>query len=1489
MGNDQKGNNAGEISASGGTISDRNESEERYRSFIDLSNEGIWRFELDEPIPIDLPAEEQVELAYERGYLAECNDAMARQYGFTSASEITGARLADFLVKDDPTNYEFVKAFIESGYDLSEAESHERDAEGNDRYFLNNFTGVVENGKLIRAWGTQRDVTQAKLTEKATAHLAAIVTSSDDAIISKDLNGIITSWNKGAELMFGYKAFEIVGKSITILMPPERIDDAAIILERIRQGARIDHFETIRRTKDGRDLDISLSVSPIKDDRGRVIGAAKIARDISLEKKAHEIAERYRLLWMRARDVILFLETETGRIVEANQAAVETYGYDHRTLLKLNISDLRAPETLPLLKRQYEAADKGGSQFETIHLRGDGSKFPVEVSAIGSDVGGGRLIISIIRDISERREAEELLNQNQAMLSLAMQSSRMGAWELDIRTGVVQWTPELEEIFGLEIGSFGGTQAAFRQLVYEDDRESVNAIIENAIKNRLEYVIEFRFRHADDSMRWMEGRGKAVYSQKGEPVRLYGIGIDITERKLAETALRESDERFARFMQHLPGLAWIKDLQGRYVFVNDAAEAAFRMPRTELYGKTDDEIFPPEVAAQFKENDRLTIEERSAVQVVEELEHEDGLHHSIVSKFPIPGPDGDVRLVGGVAIDITERKRAEEALTESEERYRGIVDQTVGGIAETDLEGRFLIVNDRYCEIVGYSREELLGGMRMQEITHPADLSKNLEQFRKLVKHGTPFEIEKRYVRKDESFVWVANSVSAVRDASGNVQSVVAIVIDISTRKEAEEKLRESEERYRNLADAMPQLVWTAAPDGTIDYYNSLASEYESVEHDGEPQPWNWQSILHPEDTGPATAAWQEAQTTGAYEFEHRMRMKDGSYRWHLSRALAIKSSVDQSIVKWFGTATDIHERKMAQELLVKAERRAADEYRALLSRIVPLAQSLGTARDLISIYRSVQEFVFNSMRCTGFFVSFYDPETRLRTAAYAWGEHGDVDISLLPPIELTEDGGPNSRAVIERRPIVVNDLMDHMKDRPHLILQDDGVNPSSSMVVPMIVMNRVIGTVEVQAYENDAFEHDHVIALEMVANLAAVAIENVRLIEIEASARSEAEAANRMKDEFLSILSHELRTPLNAMLGWVRMLRGGMLDEERSAKALEVIERNTRQQSSLIEDLLDVSRIISGKMKIEKELVDLKTILSEAAESVRPLAMGKDVRFEFHAADEPVFMNGDVVRLQQVVTNLLQNAIKFSSANGTVTMSLERNGSYALVRVEDNGVGIEPEFLPHIFDRFSQADASTKRSYTGLGLGLTIVRTIVQLHGGEITVESEGAGRGSQFTVRLPLTGQVVRTNGDASDQGGLPRTGRLRGKSILLVDDDADGMKPLQLFLQRHDADVICAMSASEALEYIAVQDFQILISDIGMPSTDGYELISRIRQGSGGDRSRIAAIALTAYASAHDKEKALAAGFQIHLPKPLDYEELLSIIDSVLDESSNGSIGV
>ncbi|HSK70643.1 MAG TPA: ATP-binding protein, partial [Pyrinomonadaceae bacterium] len=619
-----------------------------------------------------------------------------------------------------------------------------------------------------------------------------------------------------------------------------------------------------------------------------------------------------------------------------------------------------------------------------------------------------------------------------------------------------------------------------------------------------------------------------------------------------------------------------------------------------------------------------------------------------------------------------------------------------------------------------------------------------------------------------------------------------------------------------------------------------------------------------------------EKANEGGVQFETTHRRKDGSEFPVEVSATGVDIGGERMLIS---IVRDVNERKQAQEALIKAERKAAEEYQALLQRIVPLGQTLGTARDLISIYRAVLEFVRTSMSCSGFFISFYDSENRRRIAAYAWGEGAEVDISELPPMPLTEDGGPNSQAVFQKKTVIINHYWDEQKKRPHVILREDGVNPMSSLVVPMMVKNEVIGTLEVQAHENEAFREEQAIALGMAANLAAVAIENVRLLEVEANARRVAEDANRAKDEFLSVLSHELRTPLNAMLGWVKMLRAGMLDDNRTSQALEVIERNTRLQNNLIEDLLDVSRIISGKMRIEKELVDLKTLVQNSIEILRPAAANKNLEIEFTAQDDSPLIYGDETRLNQIVNNLVQNAVKFTPEGGKISIALKQNGSSTFLSVTDTGVGIERKFLPFIFDRFRQADASTKRSFSGLGLGLTIVRNLVELHGGGIKVESGGKGTGATFTVEIPLAEKFHLEESDADGEHTQPSDNfALKGMRILLVDDDRESLIPLQIFLEREKAEVVSVVSAKDALGKLSEQDFHILISDIGMPETDGYDLISQVREFTTERNAFLPAIALTAYASNEDRRRALSAGFQMHFSKPIDFDELAEAVKSL-----------
>ena len=699
---------------------------------------------------------------------------------------------------------------------------------------------------------------------------------------------------------------------------------------------------------------------------------------------------------------------------------------------------------------------------------------------------------------------------------------------------------------------------------------------------------------------------------------------------------------------------------------------------------------------------------------------------------------------------------------------------------------------------------------------------------------------------------------------------------NITERRLAEQKIRESEARFRMMADNAPVMIWMTDPTGYCTFLSQ--SWYQSTGQTPETGlGFGWLNAVHPNERVEVERRFTEANEKRIpFSSEYRFANSTREYHWAIDSAQP-RFDASGTYLGFIGSIVDIHERKLAEQAIVKAERHAAEEYQLLLRRIVPLAATLGRARDLTTIYRAVRDFLLVSMPCSGFFVSFFEAETSSRHAAYVWGEGEEIDSSEFPPMELKpQGGGANSRAVYEKRTIITNNYWDEMKKKPHVIVRRDGRDPHSSLIVPMMVKDTVLGTLEVQAYENQAYGQDHAVALEMVGNLAAVAIENVRLIETEGSMREAAEAANRAKDEFLSVLSHELRTPLNAMLGWVRMLKADVLDEENTARALEVIERNTRLQGSLIEDLLDVSRIISGKMRIETEVVDLVSVVETVSETIRPLAETKGVMYRVERDDEPVFLTADTVRLQQVVSNLLQNAIKFTPTGGEVTISIERNESNAILRVEDTGVGIEESLLPFIFDRFRQADASARRNFTGLGLGLTIVRNIVELHDGRIDVYSEGRDKGSEFVVTLPLSADFYAS--EAAEEDDLVPKGSLQGKVILLVDDDAENLTPIKIFLENEKADVTPAMTASEALRHLAERDFHLMITDIGMPEMDGYELVAELRRQTNGRNSGLKTIALTAYASVDDRQRALESGFHAHLAKPVNFEELLAAIEKV-----------
>ncbi|HJU93725.1 MAG TPA: ATP-binding protein [Pyrinomonadaceae bacterium] len=388
---------------------------------------------------------------------------------------------------------------------------------------------------------------------------------------------------------------------------------------------------------------------------------------------------------------------------------------------------------------------------------------------------------------------------------------------------------------------------------------------------------------------------------------------------------------------------------------------------------------------------------------------------------------------------------------------------------------------------------------------------------------------------------------------------------------------------------------------------------------------------------------------------------------------------------------------------------------------------------------------------------------------------------------------------------------------------------------------------------------------------------ERDQLLIRERSARSDAEKANRLKDEFLATLSHELRTPLNAVIGWSRILKSGRLDDESSGHAIEVIERNAWAQKQIIEDILDVSRVITGKLQLHLGPVSLVSVVNAALDAVRPALEAKDIRVETHFQDGLKVIAGDVDRLQQVVWNLLSNASKFTPMGGMVGVRVSQDETNVEIQVSDTGPGIDAEFLPHVFERFRQADGSTTRTHGGLGLGLAIVRHLVELHGGMIGAENRESGRGAVFTVRLPLPSTALNLEAVPPVRSLKEHVTDvdLQGVRILVVEDELDALDLITIDLAEHGATVRGASSATQALELLESDEFDLLISDIGMADTDGYKLIKQVRNQEGEKGEHLPAIALTAYARTQDRLRAIAAGYNTHVAKPVEIRELVTVV--------------
>jgi PAS domain S-box-containing protein len=971
----------------------------------------------------------------------------------------------------------------------------------------------------------------------------------------------------------------------------------------------------------------------------------------------------------------------------------------------------------------WEGFDAGAAAYDVDYRlrRHDGAYrwFKTRGVLVRAADGTPLRVLGTTTDVDDQRRAEERDREGRERLEAALAASGTGTFRWDLVTDALDWDEQLDRLFGLPPGRTVRSLDKFVERVHPDDRSEVLERCRRCKDEGADFAMEFRVVWPDGSVRWLDDRGRTFRGGDGRPAYMTGACVDTTERRRAAEVLRESEGRLRTMVDNWPSIIFVKDPEGRYLLANQACRTYSARPPEEMIGRTDFDFLPPEYAERYRQDDLRVL--RSG-----------------------------------------EPERYEE---------------------EAPVEGR------------------------------------------------------------PTAFLTVK---FPLRDAAGRPYGVCGIATDVTDLKRAERALRETDARFRQLADAMPQIVWTAGPDGEVDYLNRRWEEFS-----GQPATIGnaaWGPLLHPDEAGPAGQGWAASVRTGnPFEMELRLQdRRDGGYRWHLLRTVAVRDEHGR-VARWFGTATDIDAQKRAE-----ASSRYLAQASAVLAEVVDYESTLQKVANL-----AVPHFADWSA------VDVVNDDGTLRRLAVA---HRDVDKIRLAH-ELMRDYPPDpdaptgGYAVLRTgRPELVAEITDDMltrgaRDERHLgLIRSLGLR--SYLCVPLAVSGTPLGVLTFVTAESGRryAEADLVLATDL-AHRAAVAVENTRLYQA-------LRDADRRKDEFLATLAHELRNPLAPIRNALQIMKlvGG--DAGAVEKSRGMMERQVGQMTRLIDDLMDLSRISRGKIVLQKTRMKLADAVQDAVDAARPLIEERGHALVVEVPPEPLSVDADRTRLAQVFANLLNNAAKYTERGGRIRVAVERQGGDVVAAVEDNGVGIPAHMLTRVFDMFTQVDRSLEKSQGGLGIGLNIVKRLVEMHGGDIVAESDGHGAGSRFVVRLPVVPTVPT---DTADDRGGGRTAKPAGRRILVVDDNRDGAGSLAEMLRVMGNDTQTAFDGEEAVALAEAFKPDVILMDIGMPRLNGYEACRRIREQPWG--RTVVIVAQTGWGQEDDKRKSQEAGFNFHLVKPVD----------------------
>jgi hypothetical protein len=1064
---------------------------------------------------------------------------------------------------------------------------------------------------------------------------------------------------------------------------------------------------------------------------------------------------------------------------------------------------------------------------------------------------------------------------------------------LDPQGRIVSWTPAAERVTGYTSDEIIGRD--FLTLCAPEQIENGGPQRGLEIAAAEGYYEEEDWRIRKDGSRfWASMLTTALRDERGRLRGFVRVSRDITERKIVEDALRESQRFVQQIVDVSPSVIYIYDMrQRKNVFVNRS------IAKTLGYDQAQDaqgeefilSVMHPDDRQSFlsylSRMARLRDDETSKFEC--RLRHSSGDWYWILSRNKVfaRNKDGSVREIIGTTTDITERKHAEEnakfinvlnnamrPLADPEEikaTAARILGEYLGAdrcaYAEIEADENYL---DITCDYTGGATPSLVGRfglddlgpgvlrlMRMDlpsvvnDVEAEASTKTDLSAFRRaeiralvcapIIKHGR--FVARMSVQQKTPRRWLSEEVEIIKIVASRCWESVA-------RARALRRERKGEERLRRITDATQDALWEIDlktrrlwwSEGARPLFGHSPGELEIGLED-------WYGGIHPEDLDLVRAKFETFMRSGAPDWidEYRFRRADGSYVYIQDRGRKFFDAGGTPVLV-AGAMVDITERKKAEEEIRKSEEYARRQlaYVEAIYATAPVGLCfVDTEQRFISINKRLAEINGKTVE-----------------------EHlGRTVRDVLP--ELADLIEPRYRRVIETGEPVLN-------------IEMSAATPAQ----PGVVRHFILSYYPIRNNDGQTLGVNAVVV--EITQRKKIEEELERLLQQEKTARAEAEVANRMKDEFLATISHELRTPLTSILGWARMLTSGALSERKARHAMEVIAKSAQSQTQLIDDILDTSRIITGSLKLDAKPVEIERIFQSTVDVVRPSAEVKGVALTAMIDVQGDVVFGDPGRLQQAIWNLLSNAVKFTNEGGRIEARLSRAGNQIEITVTDTGIGIEPQFLPYVFERFRQADSASTRKYGGLGLGLAIAHHIIELHGGGISASSPGRDQGTTFRIRLPLalmsrpprpgSLRLESEAPQAKGRRGAEKCQRLDGVRILLVEDDPDTLEMLKCILDESGAEVITAASLIEALEALEYFRPDALVSDIALPNQDGYDLIRQVRSRGPDHCGKIPAVAVTAYASAEDRVRVLASGFQTHVPKPVDPGELIAAVASL-----------